>query len=50
MAEKFKKFAKNSNFQILKKRNTPSNDSDHLHQIWKESIQNCLRYRADTIF
>ena len=42
---------KNSNFQILKKtRNTPSNDSDHLCQIWKESIQNCRRYRADTIF
>ena len=35
-AEKFKKFAKNSNFQILKKnvtRDTPSNDSDHLYQI-----------------
>ena len=24
--------------------------SDHLYQIWKESIQNCRRYRADTIF
>ena len=35
-AEKFQKFAKNSNFQILKKnvtRDTPSNDSDHLCQI-----------------
>ena len=34
-AEKFQKFAKNSNFQILKKkkRNTPSNDGDHLCQI-----------------
>ena len=35
-AEKFKKFAKNSNFQILKKSvtcDTPSNDSDHLCQI-----------------
>ena len=35
-AEKFKKFAKNSNFRILKKnitRDTPSNDSDHLCQI-----------------
>ena len=35
-AEKFQKFAKKSNFQILKKkvtRNTPSNDSDHLCQI-----------------
>ena len=32
-AEKFQKFAKNSNFQILKKnvtRDTPSNDSDYL--------------------
>ena len=50
---KIKKFAKNSNFQILKKnvtRNPPCNDSDHLCQIWKESIQNCRRYRADTIF
>ena len=35
-AEKFKKLAKYSNFQILKKnvtRDTPSNDSDHLCQI-----------------
>ena len=31
-------------------RNTPSNDSDPLRQIYKESIQNCRRYRADTIF
>ena len=30
--------------------NTPSHASDHLYQIWKESIQNCRRYRADTIF
>ena len=30
--------------------NTPPNDSDHLFQIWKESIQNCRCYRADTIF
>ena len=40
-------------FQDLKKNVTcdpPSNDSDHLCQIWKESIQNCRRYRADTIF
>ena len=29
---------------------TPSHDSDHLYQMWKESIQNCRRYRADTIF
>ena len=29
-AEKFQKFAKNSNFQILYKIDTPSNDSDHL--------------------
>ena len=29
--------------------NTPSHASDHLYQIWKESIQNCRRYRADTI-
>ena len=35
-AEKFQKFAKNSNFQILNKNvtcNTPSNDSGHLCQI-----------------
>ena len=35
-AEKFLKFAQNSNFQILKKnvtRDTPSNGSDHLCQI-----------------
>ena len=35
-AEKFQKFAKNSNFQILKKNvrlDTPSNDSDNLCQI-----------------
>ena len=35
-AEKLKKFAKNSKFQILKKtftRDTPTNDSDHLCQI-----------------
>ena len=52
-AEKFKNSAKNSNFQILKKkvtRDTSSNDSDHLCQISKESIQNCRRYRADAIF
>ena len=29
---------------------TPSHASDHLYQIWNESIQNCRRYRADTIF
>ena len=29
---------------------TPSHASDHLYQIWKESIQNCRCYRADTIF
>ena len=29
---------------------TPSHASDHLHQIWKESIKNCRCYRADTIF
>ena len=29
---------------------TPSHASDHLCQIWKESIQNCRRYRVDTIF
>ena len=35
-AKIFKKFAKNYNFQILKKnvtRDTPSNDSDHLYKI-----------------
>ena len=31
-------------------RDTPSNNSDHLCQIQNESIQNCRRYRADTIF
>ena len=30
--------------------NTPTHASDHLYQIWKESMQNCRRYRADTIF
>ena len=29
---------------------TPSHVSNHLYQIWKESIQNYRRYRADTIF
>ena len=29
---------------------TPSHASDHLYQIWKESIRNCRCYRADTIF
>ena len=29
---------------------TPSNDSDHLCQIYNESIQNSRCYRADTIF
>ena len=28
----------------------PSHASDHLCQIWKESIRNCRCYRADTIF
>ena len=40
-------------FRFWKKRNTwhtPSNDSNHLCQIWKESIQNCRRYRAEAIF
>ena len=27
---------------------TPSHGSDHLCLIWKESIQNCRCYRADT--
>ena len=27
--------------------NTPSHASDHLCQIWKESIQNCRCYKAD---
>ena len=30
--------------------NTPSHASYHLYQIWKESIQNYRRYRANTIF
>ena len=30
--------------------NTPPHASDHLYQIWKESIQNCRRYRVNTIF
>ena len=29
---------------------TPSHVSDHLYQIWKESIKNCRCYIADTIF
>ena len=29
---------------------TPSHASDHLFQIWKESIQNYRRYTVDTIF
>ena len=29
---------------------TPSHASDHLYQIWKESIKNYRWYRADTIF
>ena len=29
---------------------TPSHASDYLYQIWKESIENCRCYRADTIF
>ena len=29
---------------------TSSDASDHLWQIWKESIEDCRRYRADTIF
>ena len=29
---------------------SPSHASDHLCQIWKESIRNCRCYRADTIF
>ena len=52
-AEKFQKFAKKLNFQILNEIvtcDTPSINSDHLCQIYKESIQNCRRYRADTIF
>ena len=28
--------------------NKPPQASDHLYQIWKESMQNCRRYRADT--
>ena len=29
---------------------TLSHASDHLYQIWKESIKNCRCYRVDTIF
>ena len=29
---------------------TSSHTSDHLYQIWKESIKNCRCYREDTIF
>ena len=29
---------------------TPSHASDHLYEIWKESIKNCRCNRADTIF
>ena len=51
-----RKFLKNcqkfklSDFEKNVTRNTPSDNSDHLCQIYKESIQNCRRYRADTIF
>ena len=30
--------------------NTPSHASDHLYQIWKESVTHCRWNRADTIF
>ena len=43
-AEKFADSEKNVT------RDTPSNDSDHLCQILKESIQNCRRYRAEMTF
>ena len=50
--ENLKKMQKIQIFRFWKKRNMrhPPNNSDHLCQIWKESIQNCKRYRADTIF
>ena len=45
----WKKF-KFYNFVINLTRNTPSNGSDYFLQIWKLSIENWKRYRADTIF
>ena len=49
---KILKICQKLKFPDSEKRNTitPSNDSDHLCQIQKESIQNCRRYKADTIF
>ena len=50
---KISKICQKSKFPDSEKnvtRDTPSNVSDHLWQIYKESIQNCRRYRADTIF
>ena len=48
---KSKKFGKNvSRIWQFFQGDAPSNDSDYLCQISKESIQNCRRYRADTIF
>ena len=50
---KISKIAKNSNIQIMEKnvtRNTSSNNSDHCTKYEKESIQNCRRYREDTIW
>ena len=51
-SENFKKLPKNliSRSWIKAICETPFNDSDHLCQIYKESIQNCRRYREDTVF
>ena len=50
---KFLKICKKLKFsdsEIFFTRDTPSNASDHLYQIWRESILNCRCYRVDTIF
>ena len=48
--QKISKICQKFKFPDSEKSDTPSNDSDLLCQIQKESIQNCRRYRADTIF
>ena len=50
---KIKKICQKFKFSDSEKivtRDTPSNDSNYLCHIKKESIQNCRCYRADTIF
>ena len=52
MAENFKNLPKIKISRFWKNvtSDTPSNNSYHLCQMYEESIQNCRRYRADTIF